>query len=57
MRWILFGLIVGAGLMLENKRRVRAFYRGPWYVQQIQAWKPETTLDLPPIQPLKGRKA
>jgi hypothetical protein len=57
MRFVLLGFVLACLVLLESKRRVRLYYRGPFYVQQIQAWQPDRLIELPPIQPLKARKS
>lgn len=41
---------------LHRRVKRRAWMDGPNYVKAIEAWKPDTVLDLPPIRPLTAQK-
>ena len=58
-RWWWLVVLPGAVLivsLLEMWRRHRAYWHGPYWVEQIQVLKADTPLQLPDIKPLVGRK-
>lgn len=68
MKWWLIGLAAGFALVayLEHRRKHRAYWHGPYLVQQLDAWKTrapyldEPTIrpaSLPAVQTLKATKA
>lgn len=54
MKWWLLGIAAGFALVayLESRRKHRAYWHGPYLVQQLDAWNARTPyLDEPTIRP------